>query len=120
MTSTIMGRRQARLEKMFAECQQTVLSQIIGPFGLSTAMFADKNGGNVTTVHNFSRADADYVASDDDKVRHEHAHRKYDEKVRDLYVVDTQERANVAGTTTWKEKRDVRICLLYTSPSPRD
>lgn len=109
MTSTIMGRRQARLEKMFAECQQTVLSQIIGPFGLSTAMFADKNGGNVTTVHNFSRADADYVASDDDKVRHEHAHRKYDEKVRDLYVVDTQERANVAGTTTWKEKRDVRI-----------
>ena len=28
MTSTIMGRRQARLEKMFAECQQTVLSQI--------------------------------------------------------------------------------------------
>ena len=41
-----------RLQELFDSCQQQVLSQIIGPFGLSTAMFEDKKGGNVATVHN--------------------------------------------------------------------
>ncbi len=41
-----------RLQELFDSCQQQVLSQIIGPFGLSTAMFKDKTGGNVATVHN--------------------------------------------------------------------
>lgn len=109
MTSTRMGRRQVRLEKMFGECQQTVLSQIIGPFGLSTAMFKDKNGGNVTTVRNFGRADADYVATDDDKIRHAHAHRVYDPDVRAMYEVDTETKAVAAGTVTWDEKRQNRI-----------
>lgn len=45
--------RQQRLQKLFDDCQQQVISQVIGPFGLSVAMFEDRNGGNVTTVHNF-------------------------------------------------------------------
>lgn len=41
-----------RLQELFDSCQQQVLAQIMGPFGLSTAMFKDKDGGNVATVHN--------------------------------------------------------------------
>jgi hypothetical protein len=56
-------------------CQQEILRQIIGPFGLTPAMFADKDGGNVTTQHNaekgtfakeseeFDRTDYDYDAA---------------------------------------------------------
>lgn len=47
--------RQKRLQMLFDDCQQQVISQVIGPFGLSVAMFEDRNGGNVTTVHNFER-----------------------------------------------------------------
>lgn len=57
--------KQQRLKKLFDDCQQQVLSQIIGPFGLSMAMFEDRNGGNVTTLHNFERAEADYIAEKD-------------------------------------------------------
>lgn len=57
--------KQQRLQKLFADCQQQVLAQIIGPFGLSMAMFEDRNGGNVTTLHNFSREDADFIADKD-------------------------------------------------------
>ncbi|MEJ8325666.1 hypothetical protein WKI40_21280 [Kosakonia sacchari] len=57
--------KQQRLQKLFDDCQQQVLSQIIGPFGLSTAMFEDRNGGNVTTLHNFEREEADYIADKD-------------------------------------------------------
>ncbi|MCW3171386.1 hypothetical protein [Shewanella subflava] len=45
-----------RLQELFDNCQQQVLSQIMGPFGLSTAMFEDKNGGNVATVHNANQS----------------------------------------------------------------
>jgi hypothetical protein len=44
--------RDARLQQLIDSCQQEVLRQLIGPFGLNTAMFDDKNGGNVATVHN--------------------------------------------------------------------
>ena len=57
MEQSIIELREQRLQKLFADCQREVLSQIIGPFGLSMAMFEDRNGGNVTTLHNFERAD---------------------------------------------------------------
>ncbi|PBI79083.1 Domain of uncharacterised function (DUF1994) [Campylobacter jejuni] len=44
--------REQRLQALLSSCQQQVLQQIIGPFGLTPAMFADKQGGNVTTQHN--------------------------------------------------------------------
>jgi ribosomal protein L17 len=65
MNKMMSDHKQQRMQKLFDDCQQQVISQIIGPFGLSTAMFEDRNGGNVTTLHNFSREDADYIASKD-------------------------------------------------------
>ena len=44
--------RDDRLQRLMESCQQEVLRQIIGPFGLTPAMFDDKDGGNVTTQHN--------------------------------------------------------------------
>lgn len=59
----------------FAEnLKNVVVDSILGPFGLSAAMFADKRGGNITTVHNFEEAlkpgNEDIIASrDSDKLR---------------------------------------------------
>ena len=77
MEQSITDLKQQRLQKLFDDCQQQVLSQIIGPFGLSTAMFEDRNGGNVTTLHNFSREDADYIA-DKDQSSHKQSRKDYD------------------------------------------
>lgn len=44
--------REERLQQLMESCQQEVLKQIIGPFGLTPSMFDDKDGGNVTTQHN--------------------------------------------------------------------
>lgn len=77
MSQSIHELKQQRLQKLFADCQQQVISQIIGPFGLSSAMFEDRNGGNVTTLHNFSREDADYIA-DKDKSSYEQSRKEYD------------------------------------------
>lgn len=109
-TLTTMTREQ-RLQKLFDDCQQQVLSQVIGTFGLSTAMFkdVDRNGGNVTTLHNFAREDDDYVATDSDKKLHEHSRKKYDKQVRAEYEIKTQEKADTAGGKTWNDKRDERI-----------
>lgn len=64
-----------RLQQLLESCQQEVLRQIIGPFGLAPAVFDDKVGGNVTTQHNaeqdifakeseeFDRTDYDYSAA---------------------------------------------------------
>jgi len=65
MAQSISQLKTQRLQKLFDDCQQQVITQIIGPFGLSPAMFQDRNGGNVTTVHNFENATADYVAEKD-------------------------------------------------------
>lgn len=109
MNQKIMELREQRLQKLFDECQRQVIAQMIGPFGLSPAMFEDKNGGNVTTLHNFSRDDDDYVATDSDKALHANSKRQYDEDVRSEYEVDTKEKAKNAGGKTWEEKRAERI-----------
>lgn len=94
--------KEQRLQKLFDDCQQQVISQIMGPFGLSPAMFkdVDKNGGNVTTLNNFSREDDNYVATEDDKILHHHAHSQYSKDVRKQYEV---------SKTSWDNKRDDRI-----------
>ena len=73
--------RDERLQQLMESCQQEVLRQIIGPFGLMPAMFDDKDGGNVTTQHNaeqdifakeseeFERTDYDYAAAKRKKMR---------------------------------------------------
>lgn len=84
MEKTYTEVKEERLEKLFKDCQTKILNQIIGPFGLSTAMFEDRNGGNVTTIHNFSRDDADYIA-EKDKASHAQANKKYN---RDDYEIN--------------------------------
>ena len=41
-----------RVDQLIDECTKTALQQIIGPFGLSAAMFDDRDGGAVDTIHN--------------------------------------------------------------------
>ena len=45
--------KEQRIDALLDSCRDSVLQQIIGPFGLTPAMFDDKAGGNVTTTHNF-------------------------------------------------------------------
>lgn len=45
-----------------------VIDSILGPFGLSATMFDDRDGGNITTVHNFEKG---VTANDSDAARHE-------------------------------------------------
>lgn len=60
--------RDERLQQLMESCRQEVLRQIIGPFGLTPAMFDDKDGGNVTTTHNFEKG---VVATASDQERYE-------------------------------------------------
>ncbi|TDK30956.1 phage holin family protein [Luteimonas terrae] len=52
------GRARLKAERnqaLLDSCQSQVLQQLIGPFGLTPAMFDDKRGGNVTTQYNASQ-----------------------------------------------------------------
>ena len=44
--------RERRIDELLDGCRDQVLQQIIGPFGLTPAMFNTKEGGDVTTQHN--------------------------------------------------------------------
>lgn len=109
MEHDYLSLREQRLQKLFADCQQQVISQIIGPFGLSTAMFEDKDGGNVTTLHNFEREDNNYVATESDKKLHAQSQKEYDDTLRSEYEVKTKAKAQGAGGKTWEQKRQDRI-----------
>lgn len=109
MEKTLSVLREERLQQLFADCRQQVIAQIIGPFGLSTAMFEDKNGGNVTTLHNFKRENDDYVATDSDRKLHENSKKTYNASVRADYEVDTQTKADTAAGKTWDDKRKAKI-----------
>jgi hypothetical protein len=57
-----------KFDSLVKACRDTVLSNIIKPFGLAGVLFQDKVGGNVTTVHNakkdiYSRKKDEYVRS---------------------------------------------------------
>ena len=41
-----------RLQELLDCCREEALQQVVGPFGLTPAMFSDMKGGNVTTQHN--------------------------------------------------------------------
>ena len=54
--------RQHRIETLFKDCQDAVINQMLGAFGLNRGMFVDRDGGSVTTLRNFSRDDDKFVA----------------------------------------------------------
>ena len=60
--------KKKRIDELLDSCREQVLHQIIGPFGLSPALFSDINGGNVTTNHNFTSG---ICATDADKAKYE-------------------------------------------------
>ena len=107
MSESMATLREQRLQKLYADCQQQVIAQIVGPFGLSAAMFEDKNGGNVTTLHNFSKDDDAYVATENDKKLHAHSKKDYNAETRTEYEIKTK--VNSANGKTWQEKRDDKI-----------
>lgn len=106
MTATEL--RQQRLERLYQECRKQVVSQLIGPFGLNPMMFEDRNGGNVTTLHNFEREDDSYVATPEDKALHKHSKEEYE---RSDYTLDTKAKARAAGhgDSDWNTKRDAHL-----------
>lgn len=57
-----------RVDELLDSCKDEVIKQIIGPFGLSQAMFDDKDGGNITTRHNFEQG---ITATEKDAERYE-------------------------------------------------
>lgn len=48
--------------------QKMMIDQLMGPFGLTRAMFEDKDGGAITTIHNFEKG---VVATDSDAEKYE-------------------------------------------------
>ncbi len=47
--------------------QNMLIDQVLGPFGLSRALFEDRDGGAITSLHNFEKG---VVANDSDGARH--------------------------------------------------
>lgn len=61
--------KEKRIDDLLDSCRDQVLQQIIGPFGLTPAMFNDKDGGSVTTQHNaekdiFAKPEEEYNRKD--------------------------------------------------------
>ena len=53
-----------KISALIDACQRECLQAVIRPFGVARVLFHDKNGGNVTTTHNFA---AGVVATDRDE-----------------------------------------------------
>lgn len=49
-------------------CRDVIVDTLMGPFGLTRAMFDDRDGGAITTIHNFEKG---VVANDSDAQRYE-------------------------------------------------
>ncbi len=44
-----------KISALIEACQKECLQAVIRPFGIARVLFEDKNGGNVTTLHNFGQ-----------------------------------------------------------------
>ena len=53
--------KKKRIEKLFQDCQDTIIAQTLSAFGLTQGMFQDRDGGSVTTLHNFKQEDNKFV-----------------------------------------------------------
>jgi hypothetical protein len=59
---------QAQQKEFIDTFQEMLVEQLMGPFGLERAMFDDRNGGPVTTLHNFKDG---VTANEGDQKRYE-------------------------------------------------
>lgn len=81
--------RDERLQQLIESCKQEVLRQIIGPFGLTPAMFEDKDGGNVATIHN---AEKSVFPDELHKENYTIANEEYNQKIRQQHWDDKKSR----------------------------
>lgn len=56
-----------KISALIEACQRECLQAVVRPFGVARILFEDKNGGNVTTLHNF---DQGVTATAEDAERH--------------------------------------------------
>ena len=86
------------------ECKDIVIDSILGPFGLSRAMFDDKDGGAVTTQHN---AEKDIVAKDSEKYKR--SDYNVDKNVKKKIVEDRKVDGKSVDQLTGKETEDPHV-----------
>ena len=68
---------EAKFDALLTACRDTVISNIIKPFGLAHILFEDRLGGNVTTAHNFEKGH-EYCATSEDQERYRVWKQDYD------------------------------------------
>lgn len=112
-----------RIDELLDSCRDQVLKQIIGPFGLTPAMFNDKTGGNVTTTHNFNNG---VVANAGDAARYADYRQSVDGPIdRSLYDAKLpgkrkamfQSMEGISSAWTGNElPRDGRMHLDHVTP----
>lgn len=85
-----------RSDVLFKECQETVISSTLAAFGLNMGMFADRDGGNVTTLHNFEKENDQFI-HDRDKASFKSANSDYE---RNNYELNGNE---------WRKKREQHV-----------
>ena len=99
-----------RIDQLIDECTKTALQQIIGPFGLSAAMFNDRDGGAVDTIHNAKQGimtdelKSDYENRgeyDAQKSHKVHSSKAYIERNREL----GRQKENGEGINAYSNKR---------------
>ncbi len=86
------------------ECKDIVIDSILGPFGLSRAMFDDKDGGAVTTQHN---AEKDIFAKDSEKYKR--SDYNVDKKVKEKIVEERKVDGKSVDQLTGKETEDPHV-----------
>jgi len=104
--------RQQRMNELLESIQQNVLQQIIGPFGLTTAMFDDKDGGNTTTQHNANKG---IFSKEEEKYKNNKGDYSY-EKARKDKINEHSEK----GYLNSKEFKDEYTEKMESSTRARD
>ncbi|WP_025820979.1 hypothetical protein [Shewanella marina] len=92
-----------RLNALLDSCQQQVLAQIIGPLGLTPAMFNDQVGGNVTTQHNFEQG---ITATKQDKDSHQQWQQAQQDYQRRAYDADLKKKRKAL----FKTEDEIHCC----------
>ena len=85
--------KKKRIEKLFQDCQDTIIAQTLSAFGLTQGMFQDRDGGSVTTLRNFERKDNKFV--------HERDHASHSQ-----YNSDYNRSNYEVNSTEWSEKKE--------------
>lgn len=116
--------RNKRLEDLLQSCQDQMLAQVIGPFGLTPGMFNDVDGGNVTTTHNFEKGVT--ATAEDQQSFQEYKHTNeggYDRKAYDKDIpkmrkeLFKKDEAPISAYTGKELPKDGRTHLEHVTPT---